>query len=186
MPAISESIVVLPDPVGPRMVTNSPCATARSTLSAAATLEYRLLTPRGGYRSLRRRHGAIGGRQRLVDDRIVMRRRQEPLGVLVGPDALFLQRGVKGQRLVAVARRRLAIILWRRAVGKKTSGKSPASPGPGPPSCVSCRAPPAPASNASRDARGHDRPRRRPPPARRARQLPRPCSGRCHCRCRHA
>ena len=43
-PAISDSSVVLPEPLGPRMVTNSPCATSRSTSSAAATVPYRLLT----------------------------------------------------------------------------------------------------------------------------------------------
>ena len=42
-----------------------------------------------------------------------MRDRQEPLGVLVGADALFLQRIMEGERLVAIARHRLAVVARR-------------------------------------------------------------------------
>src|SRR5689334_6136700 len=43
-PAITFSSVVLPEPLGPRMVTNSPAATARLTSASAATSPKDLLT----------------------------------------------------------------------------------------------------------------------------------------------
>ena len=45
-PAIIRSVVVLPQPLGPRNETNSPCSTARSKSSTATVLAERFLTPR--------------------------------------------------------------------------------------------------------------------------------------------
>ena len=184
-PAISDSNVVLPEPLGPRMVTNSPCATQgpprrpRRRRSACSRL-------RGGCRSSQRRHGAIGGRQRLVDDRIVMRRRQEPLAGLVDADALLLQRTMEGEHTVAVAGVRLAIVARRRAGGEEDleDRRQPRASAGGD---AWRPVPPAPASVARRALLevAVDR-------AVVALQLVeapqglRPCSGRCRCRCRRA
>src|SRR5438045_5793353 len=44
-PAAIMSVVVLPDPLGPSNVTNSPGATSRSTCATAVTSPYRLVNP---------------------------------------------------------------------------------------------------------------------------------------------
>src|SRR5213595_494448 len=44
-PATIMSVVVLPDPLGPSNVTNSPGATSRSTCATAVTSPYRLVNP---------------------------------------------------------------------------------------------------------------------------------------------
>src|SRR5205814_9437896 len=44
-PATIMRVVVLPDPLGPSNVTNSPGATSRSTCATAVTSPYRLVNP---------------------------------------------------------------------------------------------------------------------------------------------
>src|SRR5438309_2020637 len=44
-PAIMFSVVVLPQPLGPRSVTNSPCATRRLIASTAVAAPKRLVSP---------------------------------------------------------------------------------------------------------------------------------------------
>ena len=58
-----------------------------------------------------------------------MRRRQEPLGVLVGTDALFLQRLVKSQCLVAIAGDRFAVVA-RAEARREEDPRAPGSVNP--------------------------------------------------------
>src|SRR5581483_4226979 len=90
-PAISRSVVVLPEPEGPSIVKNSPCAISRSTCAIATTSPYvlrRAAQRTSGGRSVRSGAFASAG---SGDDKRLLQHVEARLQVVVGDDQRHVQ-----------------------------------------------------------------------------------------------